>query len=716
MLLDLARAILVAIAVLVLPGYLWARMLVPTADRAEALAYSLAFSFALIPTAILALVTLLGTGVTTGIALGAVAIVTLAGAAAHAVVGSQKDGARAPSLPAAPLSVPALAFAAVAALLMIVTQTEVLGIQDLWPLILLAVCAAAGVQLVGRRPRSAVSPAGEQATLDVETMPTGVGDGSPAREPSPRRARLGGSGVRRTLLFGVVAVTLVRGYGGAVLHEWPYVGGQDQYAHAAMTNLALSTGSAEGFLVYPPGFHLLVASLARLGAIEPLTLFPLLAPALLVLPVLACYTLATRLFGPWAALAAAFLAGLVLNSSYLFFYDGTYVDLIAAQFLLPLAVTALAGLLARPTARAALTLAMLGAAVVLYHSVATIYLALLLLLVSLVILPYLLLRDRRAGLTLFASLALLGALSVLVIWDAYDVPETVGAWLGWTERTDTTAHATMAIGTQNPRSAELVMHHIAQPVVWLGLLGWLLLAPALRREARARALAIGLVLAWALLFFLASRTSLSAFPIRFTRDLGIPLVLTGGFALVSILQSLRRRGALRVGATAVIALALALQVGSNLARASQRSFVLFLNPSIEAAGDWLRAHNAGGRIAVSAHQNQVSGNAMLALGGYPELQAYTATQLRQRRQVPPALQLGARAAWRITRTPGAPHVRDRLLAEWDIRYVVLYKRLNDGSYWEGAHPIDWRAPSRYPDLYTKAYENEYVVIYGVADR
>jgi hypothetical protein len=54
----------------------------------------------------------------------------------------------------------------------------------------------------------------------------------------------------------------------------------------------------------------------RVSGLTPLTLFPVLAPALLVLTTLAAYALATRLWGWEYGLAAAALSGLVLRGPY----------------------------------------------------------------------------------------------------------------------------------------------------------------------------------------------------------------------------------------------------------------------------------------------------------------------------------------------------------------------------------------------------------------
>ncbi|MDP9379405.1 MAG: DUF1616 domain-containing protein [Chloroflexota bacterium] len=704
MALDLIRAILVAILVLAVPGYLWANILVPSADRAERITFSVALSAVLVPTCGLLLAVLFGPGISLPISLTSVVLVTLGGLLAHYKLGQAEATDTCIHLDQTPLSALALLPLAAASVLMIGSMLGLLTVQSTWLVVALLIIASAVVHLAAQR--QPLAPA---------LLANGKHEKAASARPSrPFTSAIRSLSLRRLMLPLVLLLTLARSYVGPILHEWPYIRGQDQYAHSAMVNLVISRGSAEDILVYPPGFHVLSAMLVQISGLEPLRFYPLVAPALLLLPALACYVLANRLFGAPYGLAAAFFAGLVLNSSYLFVLDGTYVDLVAAQFLLVLSVVSIILLLFRPSIRHTVLVALTGSGVVLYHSVATIYLALLLLFVSVVFLPYLLWgrNHRRTGLVLFGALALLSLLSLLFAWDTYHVPQTLASLLGRTGTTDTANHAAMAIGTQQPRSAELVLAHISTAVVWFGLLGVLLLAPVLRGLRSINRLAVILLIAWVLLFFAASRTSLSGFPIRFTRDLGVPLSITAGFALVTILRSLDRRKPLGILAGALIVFSLLVQLQRGAARAVEPTVVLFMTPEIEEAGKWLRAHNEGGNIMVSPHRNQVPGNAMLAMGGYSELPSYTDRQLRQRRQIPPRDHQAVQDTLSVLKHPGSRRARE-ILERNDIRYVVVYKKLREGSYWYGVNRVSLRPFVRRTDLYEPVFQNSGVIIFKV---
>ena len=150
--------------------------------------------------------------------------------------------------------------------------------------------------------------------------------------------------------------------------------------------------------------------ISRLGGLDPLEIFPVLGPALLLLPALACYTLARGLWGWPYGIAAALFAGVLNGGTYYYFNDAMYPNLVTWQFLLVVVIAALTGFYNAPSPRRGLALALVGSSVVLYHSVASLYEAALLVLVSVYFLPYLLAHESAKGLVMLSSLVLLGSL------------------------------------------------------------------------------------------------------------------------------------------------------------------------------------------------------------------------------------------------------------------------------------------------------------------
>jgi hypothetical protein len=707
---ELIRAMLAAVLVGALPGWFWAKLLAPTSsDRAERLAYSLALSMALVPAVALLPTRLFGMGVT--LAVASPLIVFFVGLAAYLRFGAAK-GSEEPLFGASSSSVLkafALVLLAAAFGLALGVVVGVVPGAPIWPPITVGVVPDMRVVLA---IALLVFFAGLVHLVESRREPESHVH-SPEQEPRGDRTSPSVVLARRLLLPAVLLLALLRGYLGPVLHDWPFMRGVDHYSHAVMAELMMTEGKIEPYLIYPPGFHTLTAIICRLTGLEPLEVFSALAPTLLLLPALALYTLARRLWGWEYGVLAAFFS-VLLGGTYYYYNDAMYPNLVASQFLLVLAVAALVGVYATPSLRGGLLLALLGSSTVLYHQVSSLYLAVLLALVGIFFLPYLLMRDRRRALVLFCSLALLGFFSTLYAWDTYDLPQAIAGLLSGSRSSTTGAAVNMAIGTQAPYSlGSLVGNMVSQPVVWLGLLGTLLVAGELllRRCLRAPQTLVYLtLLMWALLLFVGSRTPLSGFPQRFGRDLGIPLALLGAFASVALLRSLRgsRRqvAAVYVASLAVLLAAtlVGVQTVSSLQSAGGPSVQMTITPEIAAAGEWLREHNEGGNILVSPHTNQVPSRMMLAMGGYSALQSFEAWQIDRPRDLPPTGPGPLRdVLWVITHPKGER--TDQILKKHDVRYIVLYKNMPDRS------TIDyWRSFKARPNLYRTVFENEDVLI------
>ena len=697
MLLDLIRALLAAALVGVLPGYFWARTLSGAADGAARLALSVALSITLVPAVALVPARLLGLGVTLPVTVFSALFVLGAGLAAYLGFGPPKGPDEPLAPPPAPFGggalgslLPALALALVVAFGISYDYLVYVGVTLRWPSLLawilptvaLLLLFAVVVHAVASRRAARTEPSAAPPTVE-------------ARWPAP------------LVLSAVLALVLVRGYVGPVRHEWPFIRGVDHYSHTVMADLMRSQGTLESYLVYPPGFHTVTAMISTLSGLDPLRVFPVLAPALLALPPLALYVLAGRLWGPWCGVAAASVAGLLVGGSYHYFEDAMYPNLVSAQFLLVLAVAALFRLCDAPSARAGLLLALLGSSVVLYHPVASMYLALLLAAISFTFLPYMLLRERERGIALFLSLALLFVLSVLHAWNTYDLPQAVAGLLGASAEAGRGGEAVgMAVGTQMPFKLESLFATVSLPVLLLGPLGvLLLLANPEGRGGTPYALARATLLVWCLLLFVGSRTPLSGFPQRFERDLGIPLSLLAAFALVAVLRSVGWRRPLSLLAAFLVAVLVLYGARLSFADAAAPSWRMVMTPPIAEAGEWLEEHNEGGNILVSPHLwNQVPSRMMLAMGGYSALQSFDEGQLRVPRDLPPSGARPPRDVLHVLDNPGSERTRE-ILEKYDVRYVVLYKNF------PGRPPVGyWKAFESRPDLYRVAFQNRDVVI------
>jgi hypothetical protein len=686
--LDLLRVLPVAVLVGVVPGYLLARCLCSSTDHLERMAFGAALSMALVPAVALVPARVFGTGVTFAVAALSVAAVFLAGCVAYLAFGpageSEKPVASVPGV----LDLPALAPLAGALVIALGAEASMFGSWSMVPAALLAALSGA-LHLV--RSRRKPEP-------DVE-LP----------EKTPGLLQI--PAARRLTMLGIFSVVFFRGYSGPALHDWPFIRGVDHYSHTVMANLMMAEGSIHPYLIYPPGFHTMIAGISHLSGLGPLEVFPVLGPALLLLPALSLYVLGRRLWG-WEAGSAAAGFSVLVGGTYYYYNDAMYPNLVTSQFLLPMALAALVMLYSSPSVRTGLLFAILGSSVVLYHQVASMYLALLLALVGAYLLPYLLLRERRRGIALLSSVALLGTLAVLYAWTTYDLPGMVMGLVGGDGGGDTGDAVDMALGTQAAYSYSLLTWTmVSHPVTWLGLLGAFLLfaSGAGRRAGVPPALAHLTVLMWALLLFVGSRATMTGFPQRFGRDLGLPLALLAALAFVVVLRSLKPRETAAVFATSLTAILAVTLVGlhavENLESAAGPSVQLTITPGIAAAGEWLEEHNEGGNIMVSPHGNQVPSRMMLAMGGYSAMQSFEEKQLRNPRDLPPG---GAGPLWDVQRVIKHPagERAGRLLEKHDVRYVVLYKDMPDRAVF----PRFWPVFKQHPDLYQIAFENEDVLI------
>jgi hypothetical protein len=521
-----------------------------------------------------------------------------------------------------------------------------------------------------------------------------------------RTADAGLTWVREGTLAVVLVLTGYRAYARVIRHEWPFLQGGDQFNHAVMAEQMLAHGSYGSYLVYPPGFSALTAVVCRIADLSPLKLFPVLAPALVVLSSLGAYALATTLWNWGYGIVAAAVNGLVLTGAYAGFADGRYPDLVATYFLLVMTAAALLLFYAVPSFRSGLFVTIVGASVVLYHAVASLYLAVLLVAVAVIGLPYLMLVGRRRlARALLLVLAAVTVVSAVYAANIYNLPKLLKG-----HAASSTA-VSIALGSQRPPSPWHLLAELSPPVVWLGLFGAVLLLVGLRHLTRPeQVLGSATVVIWCVLMYAGSRTALDGFPQRFERDLGAPLSVTAALGAGLAVQTFavyyaRKRVMLEVGAYAAVAFAgvMALvQAANNLDHNSRPAHEL-INRQLAMAGQWLARHNTGGNI-ISTPSIPGGSRTMLAMGGYTGLQSYSWKRTAHPRSLPTAGRQPLLDSWQVLLDPADCHSAQILVRD-DVRYVVLEKT---GS---GADQADFRADRR---RYHPVFENASVIIYQPA--
>jgi len=684
MLFDLIRAACAALAAAVLPGYFWAVLLRPAGGLAERLAYSTALSMAAVPAVALVLIHLANSGLTLWIAIVAPVTVLISGLAAVRVAGAA-TGTADPILPGPqaisdPRALAVLALAFLAALLSVVP-----------------VLASAWLVL------------GVLALLVLAAVLAGLAAPAAPEVARPTRHRTPGQWprLRGPVLAAVLVAIAVRAYEPAIRYDWPSVRGADHFSHAAMAEQVLAHGGYPTYLIYPPGLPALSAVLSRLSGLEPLALYAVLAPSLLVLTALGAYALAARLWGPDTGIAAAALSGLVLHGAYGGLIDGRYPDLVSAYFLITMAVAALLTLYQSPSVRSAALAAVIGATPVLYHQVATLYTALIVVLAVVTALPYLWWRGQRreAGLVLLALTGLV-LIATCYAWYTYG--------LGWplVHHAASSDAVSMVLGTQTPSTPIHVLTELAPPIVWLGLLGVVLLALSLRgRLTSAQWLAVVTLLAWCALMYLGSRTAADGFPQRFERDLGAPLSVAAAFGLAVLGASLwaawqRTQSRPAAAGALVLALATVLAIGTTTVQMVQsewRPTRRLPNRAVLAAGAWLWQHNTGGTIVATGINAHLTERAVLAMGGYPGLMYYGRGPSTGARSLPPAGLRPLIESQEVLEYPGSREAEQAINRE-DIRYIFLYLG-NSQDFDLGGFRAD-------PARYRQVFQNAAVVIFA----
>ena len=218
---DLIHALFAALLICVVPGWFWTGCLLSSRDLAERLAYTVALSITLVPSAALAQTYLFATGVTFTVAVVSAALVFLAGLAAYLLFGPAKKREEPISNPPSP---PGLSALVPLALALVMFFGLAPGEWFMIPTALLVLIAGAAYLWTER---------------DVDAAPAGLPD-------IPAAARY-------ALLSLVLLLVLARGYLGPIVNGWPFPRGVDRYEHAVMAGMMMRGGSTESFMLYPPG-------------------------------------------------------------------------------------------------------------------------------------------------------------------------------------------------------------------------------------------------------------------------------------------------------------------------------------------------------------------------------------------------------------------------------------------------------------------------------
>lgn len=412
------------------------------------------------------------------------------------------------------------------------------------------------------------------------------------------------------LIMAAVAMFLIfSNYYGIAHYRYAVPPGDDGIRHMTVAQKITDTGSTASDVESfdPPGFHILLSSLSQLTGASIIDTTRFFLPALVIISILSVYLVTNRLFGrsDLAVLAVLVYAFFSPQPEHIY-SDGTYLNLFAAAYILPIALAFLVqSLFSKNTnTHSSLLLGLLlSAGVLLSHSLSSIYLALI---IGTTLLG--LLWSQRAA--FWHQKRYLWLVVGLLIW----VPFIWPLYLGGTVEKVLASLGLVTISTDNILSADFSNDISPIPVLgdyyWLlnrfvillGVLGVALLPWFTKRRHEA-----WFLIGWVAILLLSSRFSFFALPMRFARDLAIPLSI---LAAIGIFQAIRLLPASRYRA-AIVALSLLILpwgVAEKAAQATQYNSLIRVQRADTQAFEWLREHSNPDDVILGVPRTIVAGD------------------------------------------------------------------------------------------------------------
>jgi len=319
------------------------------------------------------------------------------------------------------------------------------------------------------------------------------------------------------------------GYYGQWHYHYPVAPGDDIYNHLNLIAGLQAHPTVFGAGVYPPGFHYFVIGLSHLFGRSPLVILTWLWPALLLASGLAILLLTWQLFGLRAGILAYLLYALLSLQPLQTATDGTLVNLFAGDILLPLTLLSWAKAWSVGGRKKWLWIAwtVLGVLAVAYsHHLSTLILfGVLTVSGAFLVIDATWKKTDRLDLTIgsgLAYLALAGGVA-LVFWlspfsgPVKDLVATAAAIARDNKSWPLTAYLNRISFLIGLTSLAGIVYYL-----WLTLSG---------RADKGQRVALIVILSWAILFLIGSRTSLVGEPERLGRDFALPAAVIAGLAL-----------------------------------------------------------------------------------------------------------------------------------------------------------------------------------------
>jgi len=420
----------------------------------------------------------------------------------------------------------------------------------------------------------------------------------------------------------LVFVALLFYYYYGIFHfDYPVPPGDDGIRHMTEAKHILQSGSykAHAGSADPPLFHILLATLTSISQEHLVSVTKIFTPFLAILVTFSIYLLARRYFNRKLALLSLLLFAFVSPQPWQIYEDGTYLNLIAAEFFLVLMLAFLPRLLKfshKPHWKYIILVALLAGSVILSHSLSTVYLLMLLGTVAALCL-YLKLRRKKVNLKNVVLAYLIIALFLPLTWHYYlagavdktfiDLGLTVAA-------SGQTAGDSFFLSFPPPFSSYLKL--FSSPLAWLAVGGTFLVLVSFLLKAISWQKLINLftpynkyinfnfdndflsndkkyfekwiLLIWAGVLLIGSRFSFFIFPARLARDMIIPVcILAALFLYFSLSAWLKHKLKTKIAVTAILTMFFASLIINKAAIATQYHDMMRVQPSDEQAIAWI---------------------------------------------------------------------------------------------------------------------------------
>lgn len=356
---------------------------------------------------------------------------------------------------------------------------------------------------------------------------------------------------RYKLKWGIIclfAILILFSYGNQLIYRYAVPAGGDAYGHLRIANIILHGDYAQIYQ-YHTVWHLIVVALTLITRVPAITVMAWLAPLLLVTMGISLYIFNRRYFGEIAGVTSLILIGFFSNQPIQTLYDGSFPNVLAAGTILPLFMIALVSVYrTNQKLKRYLILGIMAIILVYSHHLTTLYT------IPVVILFFLaelvkIYREKGTSLWKIFLVMILALISILILFALLLNSSAAGS-------VNDLAKQFLDINfvfpfihfkgyLDNPNAYLALTDYpnaLGEAVVFLGIGGFLVaLYHVIFRSQESNWPAYLVLVLWAYCLLISSQILSVGFPIRFARDLVIPLALLGGVFVSHIILLIRNR-------------------------------------------------------------------------------------------------------------------------------------------------------------------------------